>query len=128
MMHAIHIHCVSYANVVFLMTCVGVDIHTHSTESKCSNVFKADAVIVTVPLGVLKSGAIAFNPPLPEWKQQAINNLGFGLLNKVHVYVLHVWSLKCLKQTSYILYTLRFVDMWVTCTCTYIVYLNRLLN
>ena len=62
-----------------------MDVHTHSTESKCSNVFKADAVVMTAPLGVLKSGSISFHPPLPEWKQQAINNLGFGLLNKVIV-------------------------------------------
>jgi monoamine oxidase len=43
----------------------------------------ADAVVVTVPLGVLKSGTITFDPPLPESKQQAISHLGFGLLNKV---------------------------------------------
>lgn len=40
-------------------------------------------MLCTVPLGVLKSGALTFHPPLPEWKQQAINNMGFGLLNKV---------------------------------------------
>ena len=34
-------------------------------------------------MGVLKAGTVTFHPPLPEWKQQAINNLGFGLLNKV---------------------------------------------
>ena len=43
----------------------------------------ADRVIVTVPLGVLKAGTIAFDPPLPEEKQQAIERLGFGLLDKV---------------------------------------------
>ena len=43
----------------------------------------ADRVIVTVPLGVLKAGAITFDPPLPEAKQQAIRRLGFGLLDKV---------------------------------------------
>jgi monoamine oxidase len=43
----------------------------------------ADRVIVTVPLGVLKAGTIAFDPPLPEKKQQAIDRLGFGLLDKV---------------------------------------------
>ncbi|PRP76756.1 Lysine-specific histone demethylase 1-2, partial [Planoprotostelium fungivorum] len=42
-----------------------------------------DAVLVTVSLGVLKSRAIQFDPPLPEWKLSAINDLGFGLLNKV---------------------------------------------
>ncbi|MBO0679722.1 FAD-dependent oxidoreductase [Mycolicibacterium sp. S2-37] len=45
----------------------------------------ADRVIVTVPLGVLKAGAIAFDPPLPDAKRGAIERLGFGLLNKVVV-------------------------------------------
>jgi monoamine oxidase len=43
----------------------------------------ADRVIVTVPLGVLKAGTIAFDPPLPDAKRSAIEALGFGLLNKV---------------------------------------------
>lgn len=43
----------------------------------------ADRVIVTIPLGVLKAGAIAFDPPLPDEKQAAIGRLGFGLLDKV---------------------------------------------
>ncbi|GAT11754.1 monoamine oxidase [Mycolicibacterium novocastrense] len=43
----------------------------------------ADRVIVTVPLGVLKADAIAFDPPLPQPKRDAIGRLGFGLLNKV---------------------------------------------
>jgi monoamine oxidase len=46
-------------------------------------VFHADGVIVTVPLGVLKAGAIAFDPELPPWKGDAINRMGFGNLNKV---------------------------------------------
>ena len=41
-----------------------------------------DYVLCTVPLGVLKSGDIAFTPPLPLWKQLAVRRLGFGLLNK----------------------------------------------
>ncbi|OYN75086.1 flavin monoamine oxidase family protein [Mycolicibacterium sphagni] len=45
----------------------------------------ADRVIVTVPLGVLKAGNIAFDPPLPETKLGAIKRIGFGLLNKVVV-------------------------------------------
>ena len=43
---------------------------------------EADAILVTVPLGVLKSGDITFNPPLSPRKQQAIQSLGMGLLNK----------------------------------------------
>lgn len=45
--------------------------------------FEADAVIITVPLGVLQSGAIAVDPPLPEAHQAAIDGLGMGVLNKV---------------------------------------------
>jgi monoamine oxidase len=49
-------------------------------------IFQADAVAVTVSLGVLKSGMIAFDPELPDRKRSAISRLGFGLLNKVLVF------------------------------------------
>lgn len=42
-----------------------------------------DAALVTVPLGVLKAGAIRFEPCLPARKRAAIDRLGMGLLNKV---------------------------------------------
>lgn len=45
--------------------------------------FAADKVLVTVPLGVLKAGAVTFDPPLPAPKQLAIGRLGFGTLNKI---------------------------------------------
>lgn len=45
--------------------------------------FTADKVLVTLPLGVLKSGAVTFDPPLPEAKRSAITRLGFGTLNKI---------------------------------------------
>ena len=38
--------------------------------------------MVTVPLGVLKKGAIVFTPALPPAKQRAIDDLGMGVLNK----------------------------------------------
>ena len=44
-----------------------------------------DAVIVTVPLGVLKKGDIRFTPPLPQDKQGAIDRLGFGVLDKIYL-------------------------------------------
>ncbi|MGB6976315.1 MAG: FAD-dependent oxidoreductase [Gammaproteobacteria bacterium] len=44
-------------------------------------VFYADAVIITVPLGVLKKNDVIFNPPLPNYKQKAIQRLGMGLFN-----------------------------------------------
>lgn len=40
-------------------------------------------MIVTLPLGCLKSGDISFEPSLPEWKTDAIAKLGYGNLNKV---------------------------------------------
>ncbi|MGI5500280.1 FAD-dependent oxidoreductase [Lentzea sp. CA-135723] len=46
-------------------------------------VFAADKVLVTLPLGVLKAGAVEFVPPLPEAKRSAISRLGFGTLNKI---------------------------------------------
>ncbi len=46
---------------------------------------EGDRVIVTVPLGVLKADVITFEPPLPADKRQAIERLGFGLLDKVVV-------------------------------------------
>ncbi|XP_077213339.1 LSD1-like 1 [Tasmannia lanceolata] len=46
-------------------------------------VFRGDMVLCTVPLGVLKRGSIEFFPELPQPKRDAIQRLGFGLLNKV---------------------------------------------
>ncbi len=44
--------------------------------------FEGPAAIVTVPLGVLKSGAITFDPRLPDGHAHAVNALGFGVLSK----------------------------------------------
>ncbi|GAA3827060.1 NAD(P)/FAD-dependent oxidoreductase [Nocardioides panacisoli] len=40
-------------------------------------------VVVTVPLGVLKAGAIAFSPPLPAERSEVIDRTGFGTMEKV---------------------------------------------
>ena len=55
------------------------------TKIVCTDgeVIEADEVVLTTPLGVLKSDAIDFDPPLPGWKQGAIERMGFGLLKKV---------------------------------------------
>ena len=47
--------------------------------------FEADTILMTVPLGVLKAKTIAFEPPLPIHKQQAIDAIGMGLLNKLYL-------------------------------------------
>jgi monoamine oxidase len=47
-----------------------------------SGVHEADHAIVTLPLGVLKSGSIRFGDPLAPARQRAIDRLEMGLLNK----------------------------------------------
>lgn len=41
------------------------------------------AVIVTLPVGVLRSGSVVFDPPLPDAKQQALTQIGYGTFEKV---------------------------------------------
>jgi hypothetical protein len=45
--------------------------------------FACRCVVVTVPVAVLQAGAIAFEPPLPCRKLEAIGRVGMGLFNKV---------------------------------------------
>lgn len=42
----------------------------------------ADRAIITLPLGVLRSGLVTFAAPLAPQRQRAIETLGMGLLNK----------------------------------------------
>lgn len=44
---------------------------------------KAARVIVTVSTGILGGGYLAFDPPLPEWKRQAIADLPVGNHNRI---------------------------------------------
>lgn len=61
----------------------GVELKSDSVVLRSKDrFFEGSAAIVTVPLGVLKSGAIAFDPPLPESHARAVNALGFGVLSK----------------------------------------------
>ncbi|MFB7843487.1 flavin monoamine oxidase family protein [Microbacterium sp. NPDC056052] len=46
-------------------------------------VFTAAQAVVTVPLGVLKAGAISFEPPLPAEVADPIARLGMGVFNKM---------------------------------------------
>ncbi|KAL3814403.1 hypothetical protein ACJIZ3_015671 [Penstemon smallii] len=57
----------------------GVVVHAGRQE------FRSEMVLCTVPLGVLKMESIAFVPELPQRKKDAIERLGFGLLNKVAI-------------------------------------------
>lgn len=45
--------------------------------------YHCDRVIITVPLGVLQANQLAFEPPLPENKQTAVQRLGMGSFEKL---------------------------------------------
>ena len=47
--------------------------------------FSARHVIITLPLGILKSGKVTFASGLPPEKEEAIQTLGFGLVNKTYL-------------------------------------------
>lgn len=71
----------------------GVEVTAENLKTNSSVTYKADMVLCTLTLGVLKiaisplstnqENTVKFHPPLPTWKQQAIQRLGFGNLNKV---------------------------------------------
>ena len=44
--------------------------------------FTGKYALLTPSLGVLKAGHIEYDPPLPEYKVNAIEQMGFGLLDK----------------------------------------------
>jgi lysine-specific histone demethylase 1 len=52
-------------------------------ETEGGDVYTANRVVVTLPLGVLKEGNVEFAPPLSDEKNVAIERLGFGTCNKV---------------------------------------------
>lgn len=55
------------------------------TVSSASGDTVADAVVVTLPLGVLQAGSVEFVPPLPSAKLAAIERLGMGHLSKLYL-------------------------------------------
>ena len=57
--------------------------HRVEVQLNSGEVLRADACVITLPLGVLKLGAVTFSPALPDDKLAAIGRLGVGLLNKV---------------------------------------------
>jgi monoamine oxidase len=58
---------------------------TNASGKQEQRTWSASHVIVTVPIGVLKAGAIVFKPPLPRNKQRAINALGSGAYKKIYM-------------------------------------------
>lgn len=67
---------------------------------------EADYLLVTVPLGVLKSGNIQFVPTLPTAKQTAIQKVGMNCVNKF----LLTWNTAFWDDVQYISYTPEIKD------------------
>ena len=66
----------------------GIERHPRGVVVHCSasgkrRRIRGSHVVVTVPLGVLKAGAIAFDRRLPKRKRGAIRRIGFGAFEKV---------------------------------------------
>ncbi|KAJ4785713.1 hypothetical protein LUZ62_036959 [Rhynchospora pubera] len=66
-----------------IVTCIDYRGDSVRVIASTGQIFEADVALCTVPLGVLKRNAIEFEPKLPIQKKDAIERLGFGLLNKV---------------------------------------------
>lgn len=80
----------------------GVEVIAGDLKANSSSVLhKADIVLCTLPLGILKlaispksdnqENVVQFDPPLPDWKRSAIQRLGFGNLNKVILCFDHIF-------------------------------------
>lgn len=70
------------ASVPLIHTGVAVTSVSWSPGSVRVNSFEGSAVLVTVPLGVLQSGALSFSPALPS-HLSAFNALGYGTVTKI---------------------------------------------
>lgn len=53
------------------------------TVATAAGEHRGEAVVVTLPLGVLKAGVVEFYPVLPPAKAAAIEDLGMGVMDKV---------------------------------------------
>lgn len=71
----------------------GVELRTRD-----GSIVRAEGCVVTVPLGVLKAGAMHFDPPLPAATRRAISRIGFGLLDKVFLSYDSVWWQEATNQ------------------------------
>lgn len=54
-----------------------------AVRTKDGRSFDGTHVVVTVPLGVLQAGSVAFDPPLPNDRRAAIHRLGVGRTEKL---------------------------------------------
>ena len=56
---------------------------TNAVNITHDNIFEADKIVIALPMEMLKNGIISFVPSLPEEKQNALNGLQMGTMNKI---------------------------------------------
>lgn len=54
-------------------------------DTKNNQQYKGSFVIVTLPLGVLKTDSVKFSPPLPKSKRDSIQQIGMGNFHKIYL-------------------------------------------
>ncbi|CDW91771.1 amine oxidase [Stylonychia lemnae] len=74
-------------NVILNQKVTKIDYSKDSVNVITENgkVYEADRVVVTVPLAILKSNMITFTPQLPKSKQDSIEKMGAGLMDKLYL-------------------------------------------
>jgi monoamine oxidase len=77
-------HMAQGIHIKYRETVINVVHNDHgATVETSKGKYEADAVVITLPLGVLKSGRVKFTPALPDFMQSSIANIKMGLFNKV---------------------------------------------
>ncbi|RVD81497.1 uncharacterized protein DFL_009361 [Arthrobotrys flagrans] len=64
---------------------VGGEGQVQRVYTKDGEVYTADAVLCSIPLGSLKQDRVKFDPPIPEKIRQSIKHLGYGSLEKTYI-------------------------------------------
>lgn len=75
----------SAGNILFNKIVKQINLNNQSIEviTTTDEIYYAEYLLLTVPLGVLKRKQIKFNPALPQWKLDAIDRIGYNFFEKV---------------------------------------------
>ena len=78
-------------------------------EDKSGQCYQGNALIVAVPLSIMKKGLIQFNPPLPERKLKALEKMDMGSGGKIFVRLK-----KSVSDEIDGFFTIGLIKIWVT--------------
>ena len=78
------IHTIERESVSPGRSCKTCHLKKQADELNSTEIYRADKVIVALPVNILKNNAVYFEPSLPQQKRDAINNIQTGTMNKVY--------------------------------------------